>query len=119
MAIIVYSSEKDTDEQRLLERISFTDTAICRSVDALRRRLNIPTDVRKIIILSFKEHEEMTRIARLLELYSDLLLIVILDHDGPETNKAAFGLRPRYIAYKADDFKDVAAVLQRIIHYYG
>jgi len=118
MAIIVYSSERDADEQRLLERISFTDVDICRSVDEFRRRLNTACDRRKIIILSVKDDEEMTRIARLMELYSDLLLIVILEHDHPETNRAAFRLRPRYIAYKADGFKDVAAVLHRIIHRY-
>lgn len=119
MAIVVYYSGKDADEQRLLEMISFTDTDVCRSVDELRRHLNVPGDMRKIIILCMKDHAEIIRIAKLLELYSDLLIIVILYSNDPETIRAAHNLRPRYIAYRADDFQDVAVVLQKIIHYCG
>ena len=119
MAVIVYSSEADENEQRLLERICFTDTHICRSIDEFRRRLNAPSDLRRIIILSLKDREEIYRIAMTLELYSDLLLIVVIASDDPETLRAARSLRPRYIAYTDGDFKDVATVLHRIIRHYG
>jgi len=118
MAIIVYSSKEDSEEQKLLESIRFVATDICRSVNELRRRLNTFCGERRIVILSVNDHEEIECIAELMEWYSDLLLIVIFDHDCPEANRAAFALRPRYIAYKGGDFKDVAAVLDRMIHHY-
>jgi len=119
MAVILYSMDPDPDEQRLLDRINFTDTEICRSMETLKRRLNDPGDGRRIVILFVKDHEEMIRLSQTLELYTDLLLIIVLGQDCPQTDRIAHRLRPRYTTYRDGDFRDVALVLQRIIHRYG
>jgi hypothetical protein len=118
MAIIVYWANKDSDQQRFLERMSFTESVICRTVEELRHHLNTPGGMRKVVILSIRDQPELAGIAKLLALYSDLLLLVILDHDLPEMNRTVFALRPRYIAYRDDDFRNFAEVLHRLIHYY-
>jgi len=119
MAIIVYSANEDTDEQRLLKSISFAGIDICRSVEQLKCRLNLLAEKRKIVMLVIVDQEEMVRISRLIELYSDLLLIVVLGTDHPEINKAAYKLRPRYLAYKDGHFQDVAGVLDRMMNHCG
>jgi len=115
MSILVYSPNQDSDEQRLLENISFAPIEMCRCIDQLRCCLNVPGPLRKIVILFLLDPVEMNRISKLLELYLDLLLIIILDQDLLETTKDVHKLRPRYITYKGGDFRDVATVLKRIM----
>lgn len=117
MPIIIYSANKDSNEQRLLESISFTSVSICRSTDQLKNRLNIPDKMRKIVLLVINDHDEMSRISKVIELYSDLLIIAILDHDLFAATSDIHKLRPRYITYSDDDFRDVATVLSRIINH--
>jgi hypothetical protein len=119
MTILVYSAQKDSDEQRLLQRISFTHVDLCRSIDQLKSCLNVPREMRKIVILVISDHDEMIRISKLIESYPDLLMIVILNQDLFATARDVHKLRPRYITYKDGDFQDVAAVLSRIINHYS
>ena len=51
---------------------------------------------------------------RLVELNSDLLLIVIVTQNLFEEATDIHKLRPRYITFKEGDFQDVATVLQRL-----
>jgi hypothetical protein len=119
MAVIVYSSQEDPGEQRLLKSISFTGNHICRSVDQLKCRLNFPDEKRKIVILVIRDLDEMIRISSLIELYYDLLLLIILDDDHKQIQKLAYKLRPRYLTYTEGNFEDVAGVLNRMMNYYG
>ncbi len=119
MAVILYSSDPDPDEQRLLARVHFTDRAISRSLEALRARLNDPGDGRKIVILFVRDHGEMIRLSQLLAVYTDLLLIIVLGLECPQTDRIAHRLRPRYTTCKDGDFQDVSLVLERLRQHCG
>ncbi len=114
MTITIYSAKKDADEMRLLERIDFARIHICRRVEQIQKRLNIIGDVRKIVIVVIRNHHEVMWLLRLVELNSDILLIVIATQSLFEAATDIHKLRPRYIAFKEGDFQDVATVLRRI-----
>jgi hypothetical protein len=119
MQIIVYSSEKNADETRLLETIRFADTEVCRSIEDLRHCLNIPSHLRKLIILAVKDQDELLKIKTLIDLYSDLLLFVILAKDCPETNRTAYTMGSRYTTYQDDSYRELAEILRQVLFYYG
>lgn len=114
MTITIYSSKKDADETRLLEHMVSASTRICRKVDQIQKQLNTVGDIRKIVIVIIRNHQEVAKLIRLVELNSDILLIVIATQSLFEAATDIHKLRPRYIAFKEGDFQDVATVLRRI-----
>jgi len=115
MTVLIYSAKSDSIEKRLLKKIGNIQVVVCRNVDQLKRYLNVPTRMRKIIVLVIQDRDEMADISKLLELYFDLLLIVILDGDHFETATDAHKLRPRFVTYKDSDFEDVRIVLGKMM----
>lgn len=89
-------------------------TRICRKVDQIQKQLNTVGDIRKIVIVIIRNHQEVAKLIRLVELNSDILLIVIATQSLFEAATDIHKLRPRYIAFKEGDFQDVATVLRRI-----
>ena len=119
MTIIVYSAREDAAERRLLQNTGLAGTRPCRSVQELKGRLNLFGQQRKIVILLIADAEEMGRVSGLIELYTDLFLIVVLGTDLPSVRKAAYRLRPRYVTYQDGPFRDISDVLARMMERYG
>jgi hypothetical protein len=119
MEIIVYSSLVASDEQRLISTLKFSDIDVLNSLEHLRDRLNVPTDLRKIVILFVRNEKEVAGISDAIKHFSDLLSIIVLYSQDPETLKKVNRLRPRYIALDDSDFQDVAAVIKRMDQGYG
>lgn len=119
MNILIYSKQEDSDERRLMKNIDFTRIHLCRSIADLKNYLNIASgEMRRIVILIINNHDEMVNICKLLILYNDLLLIVVINQNCFTTYDNVHKLRPRYITYKDSDFFDVAIVLNRMINHY-
>ena len=116
MVTLVYSAGNDSDEERLLNAAGHIPLEVCRSVQQLVYFLNIPSRTRKIVILIIRNQDEMAKVSTAIELFFDLLLIIILDREYFETANDAHKLRPRFLTYKDGDFQDVRTVLSRMIH---
>lgn len=120
MNILVYSKQEDYDEQRLLETISFTRTHMCRSIADLKNYLNITSgEMRKVVIVVINNRDEIAEISKLLKLYHDLLLIVVINQNCFDTYDNVHKLMPRYMTYKDSDFFDVATVLRKMMDHYS
>lgn len=68
-----------------------------------------------ILVLLLKDNNEICRAILRKELLHDIRIILILPDRSDETISAGYKLHPRFISYADSDFKDVAAVLKRMI----
>ncbi|MGO9137829.1 MAG: hypothetical protein ACLP9S_16385 [Syntrophales bacterium] len=119
--IIFFSTSCGEVEERLLRVIKTVVKArnlkIYRTIDSLSSELRRPRNHGDIAILlaSSKVELQYLNLNSLRNLLSDLKIIVILPDSNPDTVARAHILRPRFLSYCDSDFKDVAAVLSRMI----
>ena len=102
--------------QKAIESVvSIEDTEICRDIEELGRRLRLPTCDISISVFFTKSKAELFDLVLIKKLLLNLRIILILPDGDNETITMGHTLFPRFLTYADSDFKDVEAVLEKII----
>jgi len=91
-------------------------TETFNSVESLSQRLCRPKTIREetIAVLFTVDMSDLWNLISIRDLLDGIGIILILPDDKKETISAGHCLRPRYISYADGNFKDVAAVLNKM-----
>jgi hypothetical protein len=102
--------------QKAIESVvSIENTEICRDIEELGRRLRLPTCDISISVFFTKSKAELFDLVLIKKLLLNLRIILILPDGDNETITMGHTLFPRFLTYADSDFKDVEAVLEKII----
>ena len=102
--------------QKVIESvIPIENTEVCQDIEELGRRLRLPTCDLSVSIIFAKNKAELFDLILLKRLLLNLRIILILPDGDNETITMGHTLFPRFLTYKDSDFKDVEAVLKKII----
>jgi len=120
MKLFVYSRKLDGAIDRFQGQLEscmqgkITETF--NSVKILSRRLCRPNTTREetIAVLFAVDRKDLLDLISIRDLLDNIGIILILPDDKKETISAGHRLRPRYISYTDGNFKDVAAVLNKM-----
>ncbi|MBU0767592.1 MAG: hypothetical protein KJ687_00650 [Proteobacteria bacterium] len=88
---------------------------IYRSIDSLAQRLRKPTYDIDISILIAANKKQLSEVLLIKEEIRDIKIILILPDRESDTISGGHELYPRFVSYIDSDFKDVGAVLEKII----
>jgi len=117
--VIFYSATHGEPGERLLRIIQTVapgkDTKICRDTDVLANALRQPRNSEVIAILHASSRSELPDILFLRELLWNVKLILVLPDNNKDTVTKGHSLGPRFLSYHNGDFRDIAAVLKRMI----
>jgi len=88
---------------------------IYRSIDSLVQRLRKPTFDIDIFILMAANKKQFSDILLIKEALRDIKIILILPDSESDTVSGGHELYPRFVSYIDSDFKEVGAVLEKMI----
>ena len=88
---------------------------IYRNIDSLNKRLRKPTYNIDIFILIAPNKEQLTEVLLIKEELRDTKIILILPDRESDTISRGHKLYPRFVSYIDSDFKEVGAVLEKMI----
>ncbi len=94
---------------------------VYRTLDGFSERLRKPMDdIPVAVILAASEDDLLTNLSISHLLYDVRFILILPDRDDP-TVAIGHSLRPRFLGYKDSDFREVTAVLGKMIggFYYG
>ncbi len=119
MSLFVYAQRNTEVGRRLFQRIKgivSKDRLRCyQKIDALEQKLRQPMNNQSIALLLAVSREELTNLLSARDLLLDIGLILILPDREKGTIAIGHTLYPRYLSYADSNFKDVAAVLMKMI----
>jgi hypothetical protein len=119
MNIILYADQNSTCGERLLNMINalvLQDQIESHpSIDSLEKRLHRFIKEPAVLIIQISGLQELGQLLALRKLLIDRKLILILPDEAPETLTSGHTLRPRFLTSVDSDFKDVSAVLERMV----
>jgi hypothetical protein len=120
--IVLYSKEMNGVSENLQKTMETlvpkTWIEPYHTVEGLSERLSQPTHNALIAVVLPKNREDLRDVASMQHLLYDVRSIVILPDKDEETMALGHGLRPRFVSYRDGDFKDVAAVLSKMVAYH-
>jgi hypothetical protein len=120
MKLLVYAAKSDgvaQDLQQVIEEIVPKENLeIYRYFNSLSYRLQQPMNGLEIAILLADSDQDLTDFLSLQDLLSEIRVIIILPDHEPSTFARAHMLRPRFMTYTDSDFKDVKAVISKMIN---
>jgi purine-binding chemotaxis protein CheW len=115
----MYQSEPNGLGMRLDEVVkrvvSAERTEIYKTIPSLADRLRRTRQDVDLAVLSAASQEELQDIVSLEDLLRGIRLILVLPDGQPETIAKAHTLYPRFLSYVDGDFRDVAAVLAKMM----
>lgn len=88
---------------------------IYRSIDSLVQRLRKPTFDMDISILIAVNKKQLSDLLFIKEEFRDIKIILILPDRESDTISRGHKLYPRFVSYIDSDFKEVGAVLEKMI----
>ncbi|MEE8554017.1 MAG: hypothetical protein V3S72_12015 [Desulfobacterales bacterium] len=91
------------------------NTEIYNTIDTLGKRLRRPSYNIAVAVLLFSGREELRDVLSIRHLFDNIKIILILPDRKNETILLGHKLRPRFLSYTDGDFKDVAAVLKKML----
>jgi hypothetical protein len=119
MKILYYSSTINGAGEWLQEAIESVvqaeKTEIYRNLESLSQRLRRPTQLPDVSILFANSRADFMDLLPIRDLLLNLRIILILPDGNKETITRGHTLFPRFLTYANSDFKDVAAVLKKMI----
>jgi len=120
MEIILYAHAANTQKDRLQKKIvQATGQApdlVC-DFDSLFKTIKLKISEHVIIIFLITSVEELDFLnSNAARLFNSRLILILPDEKDSSISKGLH-LYPRYIAYMSHDFKDVCAVLNKMIQY--
>jgi hypothetical protein len=117
--IIFFSTMSEGTGKRLLQSIeevvSEKDLELCRNTNALFMMLCRPRNGATIAILHTSSEREFADIFPLRDLLLDIRVILVMPDSDPKTLSKGHLLRPRFMTDCNSDFKEITAVLKRMI----
>jgi hypothetical protein len=119
MNLLVYAAKSDGVAQHLQqvieEIVPKEKLEIYRNFNSLSYRLQQPMNGLKVAIFLASSDQDLTDFLSLQDLLSELRIILILPDREPSTFAKGHKLGPRYMTHDDSDFKDVKAVLGKMI----
>jgi len=91
------------------------NTEIYSTIDTLGKRLRRPSYNIAIAVLLISSREELRDVLSIRHLFDNIKIVLILPDRNNETIVIGHKLRPRFLSYTDSDFKDVAAVLKKML----
>ncbi|MHC1729207.1 MAG: hypothetical protein AB9866_24950 [Syntrophobacteraceae bacterium] len=102
--------------QVLESRFPEEEMTICRSAEALCRRLSVPLNPSTTAILFAGSRKTLLELVALAPLFRNIWIILILPDREKSTVALAHSLRPRYLTYTDSDFVEpVASVVKKML----
>ena len=120
MGILIYANPKDSSKERLFNEISIIPKLgpiIVHDHETFSHILRWNIGPRKIVVFLALDHDDLAFILSQKKLISDYRLIMILPDSNEESVSKGHSLYPRFLTYRDGDFKDVAAVLEKMLKY--
>ena len=102
--------------QKMIEDVVPNEnTEICSAIVTLGQRLRQPSYNVAVAVLLIGGSEELWDVLSIRHLFDNIKIILILPDRKNETIVIGHKLRPRFLSYTDSDFKDVAAVLKKML----
>jgi hypothetical protein len=118
--IIVYSKAKNGIGAKLCKAVEAvptrTQVETFRTISALSKRLHKPALNFPIVVLLAMNREDLEHIVAIQDLLFDFRIVLILPDKEMNTMALGHTLRPRFVSYRDSSFKDVGAVLNKMIN---
>lgn len=118
MGILIYANRKDALKERLYDDISHVTKSppICfHDHDSFTRALRSSMSNRKVIVFLSFNRDDLQFILSRKKLLSFHRLIMILPDRSIECISMGHSLHPRFQTHRDGDFKEVAAVLEKML----
>jgi len=122
--VLIYcqSTTKNGTGNRLKKAIhgvvSEEQTETYRSIESLYHRLFRPISNFKIAVILASDRDELLGLLSIQDLFRNLRIILILPDREKDTVSKGLRLYPRFFTYADSNFKDVAAVLEKMMESY-
>ena len=102
--------------QKMIEDVVPNEnTEIYSTIDTLGQRLRRPSYDIAVAVLLISGREELRDVLSIRHLFDNIKIILILPDRKNKTILLGHKLRPRFLSYTDGDFKDVAAVLKKML----
>lgn len=90
-------------------------TVVVHTPEGLARRLRKPDNGLEVAVIMAASPKKLWELQSLEQMLESLRLILILPNAYPQTIAQAHSLRPRFVTQIHSDFKDVRAVLRKML----
>jgi hypothetical protein len=121
--LLLYAVESDNTGTRILdvlqELVSTQHLEVHRSIESLSRRLHMPRESLRIVILVPPTQEDLSEMVSLRQLLKDYRIALFLPDDSRSTVAEGLSLCPRFIAHNDIRSGDLMAVLDRMLRNYA
>ena len=120
MGILIYANPKDSSKERLFNEISIIPKLgpiIVHDHETFAHTLRWNVSDPKVIVFLAFDHDDLAFILSQKKLISDYRLIMILPDSNEESVSKGHSLYPRFLTCRDGGFKDVAAVLEKMLKY--
>ena len=118
--IIVYSKAKNGIGTKLQEAVEAilprASVETFHSISRLSKRLHRPALNFPILVLLAINRDELENILAIQDLLLDSRIVLILPDKEDDTLALGHTLRPRFVSYRDSSFKDVGAVLGKMVN---
>jgi hypothetical protein len=118
MDILLYLSIKDgvgAQLKNIIESLPFGEKLeVYNAIASLDIRLRNTLYKGAIAVLLADTKEALSRIYTIGHLLNEISIILIIPDQDEDTIRQAHALRPRFLTYTDSNFKDVAAVLEKL-----
>ena len=119
MDILLYLNKEDgvgIHLKKAIESLSFGERLeIYDSIKTFGARLRSTLYEGAIAILLADKKETLSKIYTIGHLLNEIPIILIIPDQDEDTVRKAHALRPRFLTYTDSNFKDVAAVLEKML----
>jgi hypothetical protein len=119
MHVLIYGNQGNIVTDRLKEAIqnvvSMEQLEEFHTLESLSKGLRRPLLGRAIAVLLAVSREDLSGLLSIRDLLQDILVILILPDREKGTISKGHLFRPRYLTYADGDFKDIAAVLGKML----
>ena len=119
MNVVFFATKKYGDSERLQQRVEAVipaeDLEICRTLDSLSKRFRKPFYNSAVAVLFAAGEAELSSMLSFGELLSDIRIILVIPDREDKTVSRGHMLYPRFLSYADSDFRDVAAVLRKML----
>ena len=117
--VILYARKKGADSKRLQNLIASLvpeyNLEINRSIKRLSHSLSHSLTYSTLVVLLATSEEELQALLAIYDLLVNIRIILILPDDEKETLAKGRRFYPRFISNISSDFKDVGAVVEKIL----
>ena len=119
MKILLYMKRNSATGNRLQSGIAMTAPhdriEIVRTIEDLPRSFRLTENKPAIAIIMVTDRQELLEIISMQHLLNDTKIILILPDDRKDIFTLGCKLYPRFVSYTGSDFKDVLAVVEKMM----